>query len=187
MTRTVLLALLVVGSGCSDRPLVAGLSDGSVVAGRPAACTGSTYVRFPSFLQFEPNRYSAWQTPDGRITVRASRHEASPDGSSWAGVDVSLSCSRSSQPVPPLMLDLSELPPGWDLRVSRFGGSSSVGSASSVLPSQGDAARGWLRLTAGPEPTASLCLSILVARWTDELPQAETLELWVDRVSLEIH
>jgi hypothetical protein len=143
VTRRVLLALIVVGSGCNDRQLVDGLSDGSVVARQPFACTGSAYVRFPSFLHFEPNSYSAWQDRDV-IRVRASRNEATPDGSSWAGVDVRLSCSRSS-PAPPLMLDLAQLSPGCELRVSRYGGSSSVGSASSVL-----------------------------------------LEMWVDRVPLEI-
>lgn len=196
LSRPALLVALVAGLTCDGRPPISipadelsadvdGVDPSSPVD-RQAACTGERYVRFPSFLQFEPNGYSAWLGGQGKITVRVSRVEETPAGSHWTGVDVILSSARARlDPVPPLMLDLEALPPEWDLRVGRYGGSSSVGSAWGPLSTSRDQARGFLRLTPEPDPELSLCLSIPVAQWSDDPPSV--LEIWVDRVALEVH
>lgn len=152
---------------------------------RQAACTGERYVRFPPHLQFEPNRYSARRDGPGKVRIRVSREEETPTGSSWTGVDVILSSARARlDPVPPLMLDLENLAPEWELKVGRYGGSSSVGSAYSTLDTSRDQAWGFLRLTPEPDPELSLCLSIPVARWSDDPPSL--LEIWIDQIALEL-
>jgi hypothetical protein len=193
LSRPALLVALLAGLGCDGRPPIPAdeLSadvddvDPSSPVDRQAACTGERYVRFPSFLQFEPNKYSAWRDGRGKIKVRVSRVEETPDGSSWTGVDVIMSSPRARlDPVPPLMIDLARLPPEWELKVGRYGGSSSVGSAWGPLSTSRDQARGFLRLTPEPDPELSLCLSIPVAQWSGESPS--TLEIWIDRIALDV-